>query len=401
MSTLPLHLAVHVPGCVRATAEGPAITSRIGPLIDALASLVDRTTIVGYDPPPRPGLAERTDYLMSSSPHADVLSLGPLGRWSAYPSRRRRVAKIVRGVEAGWDLLFFPLVNRRAGLVARAAPHPRWVAQIGGHTPSVLAREPLGVGKRRLKWMMAHLAELAYIRIGRRGLFFVNAEVLLDHYHRWVPDVQLLRTSVRSERYVHRQSDRLVGPGSNIAIYGRITPNKGVHDAVQAFARFHAEVDNRAVLHVIGTGDGESDLRMHVAELGLHPDVEWHGWKTPGPELFSLLSHMDVLLTLSRAEALPNAVHEAMAHSVLVVATPVGALPHVFTDGRELLFVPEKDSDAAADALARLFRDQSLRTALLTNAYRAAGAFTVEAVAREMLARVHRRWPDLPDEISA
>jgi glycosyltransferase involved in cell wall biosynthesis len=58
------------------------------------------------------------------------------------------------------------------------------------------------------------------------------------------------------------------------------------------------------------------------------------------------------------------AVLEAMAHGVCVVASDVGGIPELVTDGRSGLLVPPDDVDALADVMRRVLTDRDLRERL-------------------------------------
>jgi glycosyltransferase involved in cell wall biosynthesis len=73
-----------------------------------------------------------------------------------------------------------------------------------------------------------------------------------------------------------------------------------------------------------------------------------------------LLSQADMLLLPSYAEGLPYALLEAMAAGAVPIATPVGAIPDVVTDGVHGLLVPLRDVEAIAQAVARLAADRAL-----------------------------------------
>lgn len=108
-----------------------------------------------------------------------------------------------------------------------------------------------------------------------------------------------------------------------------------------------------------GRGDGE-EVRRRAAELGLNGQVAFPG--AVGPERkWELLAEADVFLLASHAEGMPNAVLEAMAAALPVVATGVGAVPEMLPEG---VLVPVGDPGAIARVLLELAGDPERRLAL-------------------------------------
>jgi glycosyltransferase involved in cell wall biosynthesis len=83
-------------------------------------------------------------------------------------------------------------------------------------------------------------------------------------------------------------------------------------------------------------------------------------------------------------EGLPYALLEAMAHGVVPVISPVGAIPDVLQHEAQGLFVPARDPQALANALERLANDRPLlhRLALAGRA-RIVEHYSVPRMARE------------------
>ncbi|HEY6113107.1 MAG TPA: glycosyltransferase family 4 protein, partial [Gaiellaceae bacterium] len=72
----------------------------------------------------------------------------------------------------------------------------------------------------------------------------------------------------------------------------------------------------------------------------------------------------DAFLLPSVNEGTPVSAIEALASGTPVVATRVGGVPDVVTDGATGFLVEPGDNDAAADRLAQLARDPALRSRL-------------------------------------
>jgi glycosyltransferase involved in cell wall biosynthesis len=73
------------------------------------------------------------------------------------------------------------------------------------------------------------------------------------------------------------------------------------------------------------------------------------------------LAAIDVFALSSDWEGMSNALLEAMAAGLPIVATAVGGTPDVVVDGVTGLLVPPRDSSALAKAIATLVRDPDLR----------------------------------------
>jgi glycosyltransferase involved in cell wall biosynthesis len=84
-----------------------------------------------------------------------------------------------------------------------------------------------------------------------------------------------------------------------------------------------------------------------------------------GPrEVSELYKRAAVVVVASTSEGLPNVVLEAMAHGKTVVATPVGGIPSVISDGETGLLVPVRDAAGLRAAIVRALGDSGLRERL-------------------------------------
>ncbi len=116
-----------------------------------------------------------------------------------------------------------------------------------------------------------------------------------------------------------------------------------------------AAVDGDAVLWLAGDGSLRAELARRAEALGRR--VEFLGTRT---DVADLLAAADVTVLTSDWEGLPLAVLESLAAGRPVVATDVGGVGDVLTDGGGLV-VPPGDPTATAAALTTLLFDQAAR----------------------------------------
>jgi colanic acid/amylovoran biosynthesis glycosyltransferase len=165
----------------------------------------------------------------------------------------------------------------------------------------------------------------------------------------------------------------------------RLVPKKGLRTALRAFAEF-SRTCPCATFTLAGEGPMEAELRTLAAELQLGDRVVFAGFLDQAAlrEVF-LRSH--IFLHPSETangdvEGVPNAMLEAMATGLPVVATRHGGIPEVVTHGVSGLLAAEGAVDELADFLRQLTSDVALRERIS-----AAGAETVRAefsAARQM-----------------
>lgn len=154
----------------------------------------------------------------------------------------------------------------------------------------------------------------------------------------------------------------------------RFIAKKGLDTTLDAFAQV-VRCHPRATLALVGDGPLRAELEQKVKSLGLAGHVSFPGFLKP-KELREQVYAAHVFLHPSRTtadgdrEGIPNAMLEAMASGLPVVATQHGGIPEAVTDQESGLLVPENDSAAMGDALSRLLIHDRLRESLAQGARR-------------------------------
>lgn len=150
------------------------------------------------------------------------------------------------------------------------------------------------------------------------------------------------------------------GDRAHILFLGRIGDRKGVPQLGEALFRMKDMPGWRATI----AGDGHVEAaRAKAAEYGIADRVDIPGW-VGADRVAELIASADILVLPSFSENLPVSIIEAMAAGIAVVATPVGAVEDIVTDGETGLLVPVGDVEALAAAMTRLVDDPAFRRRL-------------------------------------
>lgn len=119
---------------------------------------------------------------------------------------------------------------------------------------------------------------------------------------------------------------------------------------------------------IVGDGPRSSNIREYIDRLGLAASVTMTGYRT---DVAAVLASLDVLVLSSYGhEGVPQAILQAMAMEVPVVATNVGAVSEVVRDGDTGLLAPPRDSQTIAAHIIAVLRQDELRRALASSARR-------------------------------
>jgi N-acetyl-alpha-D-glucosaminyl L-malate synthase BshA len=125
---------------------------------------------------------------------------------------------------------------------------------------------------------------------------------------------------------------------------------------VEIFQRVQAELP--AILLMVGDGPERSKAEWAARDNGIEGKVHFLGKQDNIEELIGI---SDLLLLPSENESFGLVALEAMACEVPVVASRVGGLPEVITDGVEGFLVEPQDVTNMAARALDILADESLR----------------------------------------
>ena len=146
-----------------------------------------------------------------------------------------------------------------------------------------------------------------------------------------------------------------------VLFLGKICDEKGVFDLIEAWRQVQSHFDG-ARLILAGNGEIER-ARAHINRLRLTDSIELPGWVS-GEQKNALLAKADVCVLPSYFEGMPMSILEAFGSGLPCVATTVGGIPDMMSNGIEGRLIRPGDIQALADALVDVLADEARYAAM-------------------------------------
>lgn len=166
-------------------------------------------------------------------------------------------------------------------------------------------------------------------------------------------------------------------------------PKKALPLLVQAYAGIESPL--RKQLRIIGHFDKKEQTRVSevIDRYALGSEVYSVG-AIPHDHIPDQLLSLRVFVQCSDHDGLPNAVLEAAAAGVPVVATNVGGMKDILRDGESALLVPRKDAKALAAAITEILSNDALAHHLSHGISRLAQQFSPASEKKAWIDLCHR-----------
>lgn len=230
------------------------------------------------------------------------------------------------------------------------------------HAPIIVSQRGLGIDPQHSKfkiWQMRLFNRLIAKMCDRllvnaqavtEPMFAVGyapekTQVIYNGIHLDIPISPQQQETLREE--LHIAPDDLI-----LAAIARIDPKKDLETMLRAFAIVYNQ-NNKARLLIAGGGFPEYQKKLNqlAEQLGIEKRVSFLGFRND-PQV--ILSICDVSLLSSLTEGLPNAILESMALGKPVVATQVGGVPELITDGEHGYLVEKGDHEQFACSILNI-----------------------------------------------
>lgn len=149
---------------------------------------------------------------------------------------------------------------------------------------------------------------------------------------------------------------------------GRLHPNKGFCDLIDAFAQLPGSIDGQPLTLVMaGSGPLEESLKQQAARTGVDARILWTGWHEHPEDLYRV---SDLMVCPSWHEPHGNVILEAWAYGTPVISTDTAGGSELITPGVNGVLVPCRDPDRMARAINDLVGNAVQRAELAVNGRR-------------------------------
>ena len=158
--------------------------------------------------------------------------------------------------------------------------------------------------------------------------------------------------------------ERNKNDGVRLLYLAHYIPGKGQDIALKAFAKAYEQNPNLSLRFVGGDMGLKKNqqykgyLKQRAKALGIHPVVEFSGATSNAAKE---LQQADIFLNFSESESFSMTCLEALAHGVPLIATDSGGPAELFEHGKSGCLVPNQGTEAGAEAILLLAKDEQLR----------------------------------------
>ncbi|MEN6625241.1 MAG: glycosyltransferase [Candidatus Sumerlaeia bacterium] len=297
-------------------------------------------------------------------------------RWD--PSALRKLAALMR--EKKIDIVHSHMY--RANVPATVAARMAGVKSVWGQVHNVGTWETW-----RQAWMDRVLCRW------RSGMIAVSERVRQDVMERLgLPKgrVKVIYNGVdiarfRSARARREEIRSREGAGAGDVVFlfaARLVEQKRCADFLDALRKIQArEGGARVKAWILGDGPLRSGLEELAAMLPFAQNVRFFGKRA---DVEDFMAGADVFVLPSTKEGFSNALVEAMASGMAIVATDVGGNAEAVGDGREGLIVPPMDFERLTSAMGMMANNEETRKKLAAAAGARAEMFSIERMVSQI-----------------
>lgn len=177
-------------------------------------------------------------------------------------------------------------------------------------------------------------------------------------------------------------SDNTYQKKKQILFAGTVNARKGYADMIKAFAKIAREYPD---WKIVFAGNGEVKQGEELAKnLEIESQTVFLGWVN-GKAKDKVFKESEIFCLPSYAEGFPMAVLDAWAYGLPVITTPVGGIPDIAEDGKNMLLFNAGDTEKLAYNMKVLIDNKDLRNQIINESIKLAKTtFNIDTINKQI-----------------
>lgn len=183
-------------------------------------------------------------------------------------------------------------------------------------------------------------------------------------------------SSTLTERDFFFKEKRINKYNTKFIYLGNLRTAKGVETILRAFKLYNEKYENSS-FKIIGSGEFEYKLQQIVKNENIK-NVDFLGRIDDRDLINYHLRDSDIFLFGSLSEGSPRVVLEAIANGLIVISTPVGSLPNIFENEKNILFADFNNPYDFYEKINLITQDEALSNIIRKESYNLIQNFTIQ-----------------------
>jgi len=175
--------------------------------------------------------------------------------------------------------------------------------------------------------------------------------------------VDFSRFKISKNKYQIKKELGLSNFENIVSMVSRIEEGKG-HLTLISSAKIILKYYPKTCFLIVGDGSLRPQLENFVHQQNLQKNILFLGFRKDIPEIFSI---SDVAVNCSDSEGISNAIIEAMAIGVPVVATDIGGNREIIINGETGFLIPPGSCELLSKAIIKLFKNKKFASQIAMN----------------------------------
>jgi glycosyltransferase involved in cell wall biosynthesis len=218
----------------------------------------------------------------------------------------------------------------------------------------------------------------------RRNRTLINGKECYDKYHHLnKASRMIISTTLRDSDFFER-GDTCQRDVIKLLYVGFLRAAKGLDGLIEVVKDLH-KMSIKCELNLVGEGESRMMLETKVNNLGIEKYVKFTGYVPHGDKLNEFYRQSDIFVFPSLTEGSPRVVLDALAQSLPVVASRVGSIPEILTDGENAVMFNKNDKLSMRSAIVKCIDDGDLRRRCISGGFMIARNYNVSAYISSIL----------------